>query len=237
MAPFATLHTTPNFLNARIAKTLAAASINNLTLTIPSDFIMGTTNKSPEYLAKFPMGKIPALETPSGFRLTEATAISFYIADSGPKREQLLGRTPEERALVHMWVGLSDTEIFPNLGAVLTPMLGRGEYVKKTVEEKEAALMRALRRIELHLKGDGEGRKWLLDGEELSLADLSVAGSMLWVFKYLLDQEAREEFPETVAWYRRVLAVEGVEEAFGGPPVFCEVRLPPFPENGEQVAV
>ena len=41
-------------------------------------FEMGKTNKSPEYLAKFPMGKVPALETADGKTLYESGAIAYY---------------------------------------------------------------------------------------------------------------------------------------------------------------
>jgi elongation factor 1-gamma len=39
---------------------------------------MGVTNKSPEFLAKFPFGKIPAFESADGFRLFEGDAIARY---------------------------------------------------------------------------------------------------------------------------------------------------------------
>jgi elongation factor 1-gamma len=227
MAPFATIHTTTNMLHARVTKAIAAANINGLEVEIAPNFVFGETNKTPEFLAKFPMGKIPALETPSGFYLAEGTAIAHFLADSGPKREQLLGRNAEERALVQMWIGVSDLEIFMNISAVIGPMLGRGEYVEKTVKDKEAAFVRALKRIELHLKG----RKWLVDDAQLSLADLSIAASLMWAFKFFLDAEARKEYPEVTGWYLRLLEQEGVKEAFGGAPVLCEVRGPPFVEQ------
>lgn len=89
MAPFATLHTLTTIVHAKVTKSLAAAALNDLEIIIPSNFVYGTTNKSPEYLAKFPHGKIPALETPSGFYLAESTAIAYYIAESGPAKDQV----------------------------------------------------------------------------------------------------------------------------------------------------
>jgi elongation factor 1-gamma len=158
--PFAILHTPPTFIHARVTKILAAAYLNDLTIVIPEDFAYGVTNKSPEFLAKFPMGKIPALETASGFLLAEGSAIAYYLADSGPKREQLLGKTPEERALVQMWCGLADSEIFPNMGLVVGPMLTGSPYDAKVVAEKEEAYLRALKRVELHLKGGEKMVDW-----------------------------------------------------------------------------
>ena len=37
-----------------------------------------TDNKKPEFLEKFPHGKIPALETADGFKLFEGMAIARY---------------------------------------------------------------------------------------------------------------------------------------------------------------
>jgi len=35
-------------------------------------------NRTPEFLAKFPLGKIPAFESADGFNLTEGIAIARY---------------------------------------------------------------------------------------------------------------------------------------------------------------
>ena len=44
----------------------------------PANYIHYVTNKSPEFTSKFPHGKIPALETPEGFLLTESSAVARY---------------------------------------------------------------------------------------------------------------------------------------------------------------
>ncbi|KAF2806034.1 glutathione S-transferase, partial [Mytilinidion resinicola] len=223
--PFATLYTTPSLLHAHATKALAAAALNALPITVPPDFAYGTTNRTPAFFAKFPMGKIPALETATGFCVAEASAIAHYLADSGPKRLQLLGRTSEERALVQMWMSLADSEIFPGMGAVLGPMMGTVAYDEGVVAAGEAAYLRAVRPVEGHLKrNEGRGAEWLVGGEGPSLADLSVAAGLFWPFKFLLDGSARAEFPETVGWYTRLLDVEEVRKGFGGPPQFCEKR-------------
>ena len=49
-----------------------------LSLDAPSSFVFGESNKSPEYLAKFPHGKIPAFEGSDGFTLFETQAIARY---------------------------------------------------------------------------------------------------------------------------------------------------------------
>ena len=43
--------------------------------------MFGETNKSPEFLKKFPLGKVPAFEGSDGLLLTESNAIAYYVAN------------------------------------------------------------------------------------------------------------------------------------------------------------
>lgn len=232
MAPFATLYTFTSLRHAKETKIMATAYLSGLEVSISPDYEDGKTNKTPEFLAKFPLGQIPALETSKGFCLTEGTAICQYLASSGSKREQLLGSTPEEQALIQMWISLGESEIFPYAYAIIVPMMGREPYVEWLVQKKEAALMKAVDRVELHL----QTHEWLGGNHGLNLADLSMASAMYWCFMFLWDADIRAKYPKTTAWYRRVIEQdEGVKKAFGGDPQFCEQRLPPFPADGKQL--
>lgn len=64
--------------------------MNGLEIDVPA-FTMRETNRSPDYLSKFALGKVPAFEGADGFCVTESIAIATYIAKSGPKADQLLG--------------------------------------------------------------------------------------------------------------------------------------------------
>ncbi len=75
MTAFGTIYTYPN--NRRVQKALIAAKYNGLTIDVP-EFAFGTDNKSADYLAKFPMGKIPAFEDANGNALFESSAIAYY---------------------------------------------------------------------------------------------------------------------------------------------------------------
>ncbi|KAF2001242.1 glutathione S-transferase [Amniculicola lignicola CBS 123094] len=225
MAPFATIYTTNTFTHARLLKTLAAASLNSLSLVIDPTFNYPTTNKEPDFLSKFPHGKIPALETPSGFCLAESTAMAQYVAESGPKKDQLMGRTPEERALIAMWICFSDQTLLADSSPVLVFALGRAEW-NITIPSRIEQFTRGLNRLEMHLQQPG--RMWLVgdvEGEEgLSMADLSVAGALYWNFKFWLDGEERAKYPGVMGWWERVMEVKGVGEAFGAPVEMCKVR-------------
>ncbi|KAF2682734.1 glutathione S-transferase [Lentithecium fluviatile CBS 122367] len=221
MAPFATIHTVTFIVHAPSTRIFAAANLNNLELVV-SPVQIGTTNQFPAYLAKFPLGKIPALETPSGFLLTEGSAIAKYIAESGPRKVQLMGRTTEDRALVQQWISFADSELSLKHTEILAPIVGTKKYDAAFVREKEKEFVRVLRRLEGHLRQ--EGRVWLVRDDEVNMADLSVAAALLYPLKVFMDAEYRRDYPGIVGWFEKLMGVEGVGKEFGAAVRFCERR-------------
>lgn len=219
MTHFATLHTTTSFIHARATKILAAAHLGGLTLAIPPNFVYGQTNRTTEYLAKFPHGKLPALETSDGFSLAESSAIAFYIAESGHKKEQLVGRTKESRALVQMWVSLADTDFFPNSSPVMACVMGTEPHRPEVVKPKEELFIRALKRLEYHLTQDDQ--LYLVQNDEPSLGDLCVAASLFWPLKLFMGPEYREGYPKIMEWWERLMSIEDIGKAFNAPVPLC----------------
>ena len=79
----------------RAYKALIAAEFSGAKVKVVSDapdFVLGETNKTVAYLAKFPMGKVPAFESADGKNLFESNAIAFYLAN-----EQLRGISVEDQ--------------------------------------------------------------------------------------------------------------------------------------------
>lgn len=70
-----TVHTYPQ--NPRYWKAAVAGQYTGVSVKEAAGFQMGVTNKTPEFLAKFPLGKVPAAETPEG-PLFESNAIARY---------------------------------------------------------------------------------------------------------------------------------------------------------------
>ncbi|KAK9419573.1 putative Translation elongation factor eEF-1B gamma subunit [Seiridium unicorne] len=93
----------------------AAAILNGLELEVPVDFEPDETSKTHEFLTKFPLAKMPAFGTPSGFILARRSAIATYIAESGPKRDRLIGGTPEDRARNQQWILFNDIHVEASL--------------------------------------------------------------------------------------------------------------------------
>ena len=67
--------------NFRAFKALVAAKYSGAQVTVAKDFVFGESNKKPEFLKKFPLGKVPAFEGSDGVLLTESNAIAYYVAN------------------------------------------------------------------------------------------------------------------------------------------------------------
>jgi glutathione S-transferase len=99
------------------------------------DIIKGET-RTPEFLAKFPSGRIPALELDDGRLLFESNAILWYFAEGTP----LLPADRFERAQVLQWMFFEQYSHEPNIASrrflVMYPQLQ---------DERRALLDRMLR--------------------------------------------------------------------------------------------
>lgn len=175
------------------------------------DFVMAKTNRTPEFLAKFPFGKVPAFEGADGTTLFESDAITQYIAESGPASAQLLGSTPLQRALIRQWIIFADGEVIGPVVSLILWRLKLGEYDEKTETSSLQKLERSLNLLESHLKG----RTWFATEDKLSLADITMASALCWGFQFVIDEEMRKSYPNTVAWYERTVDSDGVKQAFG----------------------
>jgi elongation factor 1-gamma len=187
------------------------------------DFQMGVTNRTPEFLAKFPLGKVPAFESGDGsFALTEAQAIARYVAESGPKAGQLLGEDARTRALIEQWACFADQEI---ANAVLPPLLmclaKLQPYDQGRYDSCVASLERCLRRIDAALDG---GKNKFLVGGQLTLADVMVAGVLALAGRLVMDKEMRDKVPHVEAYLKGIMEVPEMKQAFGTLEL-CETRV------------
>ena len=69
--------------------------------------------KSPEFLAFNPSGKVPALKLPSGEIVTETAAILLTIADRHPEAGLLPPHASFARAECYRWIAFMASEIYP----------------------------------------------------------------------------------------------------------------------------
>merc|ERR1711963_481839 len=74
-----TLYTYPN--SFRAYKALIAAQYSGADVKVDQSFKFGETNKSADFLAKFPLGKVPAFSSKNGVNLFESNAIAHYVGN------------------------------------------------------------------------------------------------------------------------------------------------------------
>jgi glutathione S-transferase len=65
--------------------------------------LMQRAHKSPEHLARNPLGQVPVLELDDGTHLSESVSICRYLEDLHPE-PNLFGRDANERAVIDMWI-------------------------------------------------------------------------------------------------------------------------------------
>jgi elongation factor 1-gamma len=190
---------------------MAIAKMGGLELEIPQGFDYGVTNKTPEFLAKFPLGKFPTLETSSGFLLFETTAIAEYVAKNTPIRDQLVGGTLEEQAIVQQWLWFGENHLYAAGIPLISWRMGYGQYDEKTEEKSKGELKRYLDFIESHLKG---GRKFIASETSVTVADLHIADAVFLLFATYVDAEMRKEYPSIVRWFETIKGIPEITDLY-----------------------
>lgn len=204
-----------------ISQALVIAALNGLEVNYPSDFKFGVDNKTPEYLAKFPLGKVPGFEGADGFTLAEGSAIAAYLAGSGPLAPQLLGSDLQTKAKIAEWTLFTNTELVVHSTPPLLMMLKFVPFDAARYDFSAAAFARAVSRVEAAVK---DGRQYLV-GDKLTLADLEVAAALFYAGGFLMDAEMRQAAPATVEWLKGIIAATPEFAKVFGEYKPCETRV------------
>ncbi|KAI0172226.1 glutathione S-transferase [Hypoxylon sp. FL1284] len=221
MAPFAKIITYPN--NFRVRRAQVVAAINGLEITTTEDeFQMRVTNQTPEFLAKFPLGKVPAMECADGFCVSEGGAMCTYLARSGPKAGQLLGADAKTEALISQWSYFAETELTPSIQPLIIMLVLKLMPVDEKLYEKSIdSLERALKAIDASLQG---GKKFLV-GDTVTMADIMVSAILYQSAGFLIDAEMRKSVPNVTAWLQGLAALPEFKPF--GELKDCETRIKP----------
>ncbi|KAF9220301.1 glutathione S-transferase C-terminal-like protein [Gyrodon lividus] len=199
---------------------LSVAALNGLELQL-APFEFGVTNKSPEFLSKFPYGKIPTFENSEGWGLTEGTTIARYMSDLGEK-SGLLGSGTKEVALVDQWIHFAEHEIgWPLQGALGLIYNFSGPFTREGLDKQVERLVRALKYLESYLATRPSG---YLVSNSLTLADLVLAGVIHSAAGVSLGAAERAQYPLIFAHYAKVTANEKIKQ-YWSTQDFVEVAL------------
>jgi glutathione S-transferase len=158
-------------------------------------------HRSADYLAKNPMGKVPAL-VDGALHLWESNAINCYAAEKHPEAG-LLPASIEGRAAVQRWLFFQAGHVSPACLPVMRATSARVRAVWAVVPDEQAT---AAARVELArylpvLDAALDRREWL-EGT-FSLADVAYAPHL-----WLIDEGGFDfgSYPAVRAWLDRLLA-------------------------------
>jgi glutathione S-transferase len=156
----------PNAKRVRVA-----AKELGITLDVHElDFMKGD-NKTPEYMAKNPMGKIPTLEH-DGYVVWESPAILFYMStNSGDK---LQPKDVKAKTDMFRWMFWNATHYESGIFTLAFENMIKPKMLKQETDKaRVATAQKDLERFAPVLNAHLEGKQWLC-GNELSLADIAV---------------------------------------------------------------
>jgi glutathione S-transferase len=146
---------------------------------VPIDIGAGE-NRAPAFLARNPLGQLPALELPGGLVIAEVVAICELLDELYPQ-PALIGDTAHDRAETRMWVRRFD------LGVIEPMMMGaRATAMRPFFEPRMTLLPEEAGRAILGIAAENlarldrllDGRTWVC-GERFSLADIFAGGFVL----------------------------------------------------------
>ena len=192
----------------------AAAGWAGVPLEI-APFTMGVDNKTPEFLAKNPFGKVPVLETPDGTCIFESNAIARFLVSSKPC--SLYPEDAVTRARIDAWC-----DACAALDVVgpkwYYPIVGIGAargvaYDAANEREAKATLKAFLETLERALTANEKGD--VLIGSSFTLADVVAACSLETTYMALYAPADWDAFPATLAWLESVFAAREFVDAVG----------------------
>lgn len=175
-------------------------------------------NRTPEYLAINPRGKVPAIRD-GAFTLTESFAILQYLERKYPE-PPLLGRTPEEAGLVLRQALDLVFHFEPILDRVAVPIYGgRAQEQAEAIKAAAAQLHPEVARLEAVL-----ARSPFLVGEHISAADCTLFPFLQQLLRASGKEAAaplelgflplEEKYPALAAWVARIQAIPGYERTY-----------------------
>mmetsp|Transcript_23139 Transcript_23139/g.33905 ORF Transcript_23139/g.33905 Transcript_23139/m.33905 type:complete len:440 (+) Transcript_23139:41-1360(+) len=202
--------------NFRAFKILIAAEYNGVAIDIPN-FKLNVDNKTEEFKKKSPMGKVPVLDTPSG-SIFESNAIARYVARMRRDTE-LCGASFFEAGQVDSWIDFCSHDLELPATLWIYPVLGYMPYNANTTARAKTDFARALTVLENHLAD-----KTYLVGHKITLADITVASTLVYPFKFVADAAFRAPFPNVMRWFDTCVNQPNFESVIGKV-VLCTTEL------------
>eukprot|EP00042_Codosiga_hollandica_P033120 m.217584 g.217584 ORF g.217584 m.217584 type:complete len:296 (-) comp54112_c0_seq4:128-1015(-) len=178
--------------NSRSARILVAARYANVNLEIVS-----VSRGAPEVAAVSPFGKVPTLVTQTGNAIFSVNAIAVYLAElSGALQTQ----SALDAALVQQYAALADLELYPAVAAWVFPTQGLLPYNEAASAKAQEDLKLILTSLNIVLAS-----VTFLAGDRLSLADITVATTLLPAYQHVFSPAFRQPYAHVNRWFDTVV--------------------------------
>ncbi|MGK0297365.1 MAG: glutathione S-transferase [Gammaproteobacteria bacterium] len=143
--------------------------------SIAVDLVKGE-QRSPEFLAINPYGKLPVL-VDDGITITESAAICTYIAEKYQSKGLIPPQLSAERAHYHQWICFCISEMEPYLWNIRKNMMlyPKADRSLKAVKIAKREYINAARILDSHLSNS----EYIL-GDNFSAADIVVCYNLFW---------------------------------------------------------
>ena len=191
----------PNPVRVRIA--LAETNQTDRVQFVQID-VPGGEHQSPAFLEKNPSGAVPVLELEDGTTISECTAITEYL-DLLSGESSLTGRTPRERAVIHMMQRRAEAGLLDAVSAYFhhaTPGLGPDIEGFQCAEWGNHQRDRAIAGMK-YLDGVLGERPWVA-GDTFSVADITAFVGL--GFADFAEIAIPDDCANLLAWRQRVAA-------------------------------
>jgi glutathione S-transferase len=141
-------------------------TLNEIGAPFDSTRIAPEDRRSPEHLARHPLGRVPALELDDGTVMFESAAIMLQLADLHPESGLLPAPGSSQRALVYQWMFFGMAELEASLyRSMREPRETAAENPDARHFERSAAAFAAA--LGAH--------RWIVD-ERFTIADIVCVG-------------------------------------------------------------
>lgn len=141
----------------------------------PVDITTGQ-NRTPEFLAKNPLGGLPVLELDDGTVLTESLAIIEYFEELHPE-PPMIGSSPLERARVRALERIAELGVLQNVGSVFQ---NTSPFFAGRLKQSADAAENARNRLAANLKVLDEriGKQAFVAGSRPTIADCTLFAAL-----------------------------------------------------------
>ena len=213
------IHDIPGFPNpARIRIVLAEKGMEDQVEFVKVD-LFAAEHKQPAFLAKNPTGVVPVLELDDGLFIAECIAITEYF-DNLDGNPTLTGKTPREKAVIHMMQKRADDLMIDTIGIYFhhaTPGLGETLQAYKSPDwaQRKEWGERQLAKFKDGMRYFNEvlTKQPYVAGDSFSVADITVYCALL--HAAFPGITVPEDCPALAAWQAKIAERPSVKNRSG----------------------